>query len=119
MDTEVEIQLSLQEIIEKKSIAIIKMAAAIVNKRNRDLAPKLSKYIIRAAEEIIKWKHEKHFTLNKDLPGRDNKFALLPNDLQKLAQFRSDFQFMNIDRGLDLQKCEMSTYKNYRGRWSK
>ena len=44
-----------------QSIAIIKKAAAIVNTRNRDLAPKLSKYIIRAAEEIIKGKHEKHF----------------------------------------------------------
>ncbi len=46
-----------------QSIAIIKKAAAIVNTRNRDLAPKLSKYIIRAAEEIIKGKHEKHFPL--------------------------------------------------------
>jgi hypothetical protein len=26
---------------------------------------------------------------------------------------------MNIDKGLDLQECEMDTYKNYRGRWSK
>ena len=46
-----------------QSIAIIKKAAAIVNTRNRDLAPKFSKYIIRAAEEIIKGKHEKHFPL--------------------------------------------------------
>ena len=46
-----------------QSIAIIKKAAAIVNTRNRDLAPKLSKYIIRAADEIIKGKHEKHFPL--------------------------------------------------------
>ena len=62
---------------------------------------------------------EKHFTINRKLPGRDNKFALLPDDLQKVAQFRNNFQLMNIDRGLDLQKCEMSTYKDYRGRWSK
>ena len=46
-----------------QSIAIIKKAAAIVNTRNKDLEPKLSKYIIRAAEEIIKGKHEKHFPL--------------------------------------------------------
>lgn len=62
---------------------------------------------------------EKHFTINRKLPGRDNKFALLPDDLKKVAQFRNNFQLMNIDRGLDLQKCEMSTYKDYRGRWSK
>ena len=62
---------------------------------------------------------EKHFTINRKLPGRDNKFALLPDDLKKIAQFRSSYQLMNIDKGLNLQKCEMSTYKDYRGRWSK
>ena len=36
------------------SIAIVKKAAAIVNTRNKDLDPKLSKYIIKAAEEVIK-----------------------------------------------------------------
>ena len=32
------------------SIAIIKKAAAIVNAKNKDLDPKISKYIIKAAE---------------------------------------------------------------------
>ena len=45
------------------SIAIIKKAAAIVNAKNKDLDPKLSKYIIRASEEIIKGKHDNHFPL--------------------------------------------------------
>ena len=36
------------------SIAIIKKAAAIVNRKNKDLDSKLSKYIIKAAEEVIK-----------------------------------------------------------------
>ncbi len=45
------------------SIAIIKKAAAIVNSRNGDLDKKLSKYIIKASEEIIKGKHDKHFPL--------------------------------------------------------
>lgn len=62
---------------------------------------------------------EKHFTINRKLPGRDNKFALLPKDLNDLSKFRDLFNLMNIDRGLDLQKCEMSTYNDYRGRWSK
>jgi len=26
---------------------------------------------------------------------------------------------MNIDKGLNIQECEMDIYKNYRGRWSK
>ena len=45
------------------SIAIIKKAAAIVNSRNKDLDSRLSKYIIKAAEEVIKGKHDKHFPL--------------------------------------------------------
>ena len=38
------------------SIAIIKKAAAIINAKNKDLDKKLSKYIVKAAEEIIKGK---------------------------------------------------------------
>ena len=45
------------------SIAIIKKAAAIVNAKNKDLDPKLSRYIIKAADEIIKGKLNKHFPL--------------------------------------------------------
>ena len=45
------------------SIAIIKKAAAIVNAKNKDLDPKLSNYIIKASEEVIKGKHDKHFPL--------------------------------------------------------
>ena len=45
------------------SIAIVKKAAAIVNQKNKDLDPKLSKYIIKAAEEIIKGKQDEHFPL--------------------------------------------------------
>ena len=45
------------------SIAIIKKAAAIVNANNRDLDQKLSRYIIKAAEEVIKGKLDDHFPL--------------------------------------------------------
>ena len=45
------------------SIAIIKKAAAIVNTKNKDLNSKLSRFIDKAAEEVIKGKHDKHFPL--------------------------------------------------------
>ena len=45
------------------SIAIIKKAAAIVNAKNNDLDSKLSKFIIKAADEVIKGKHDNHFPL--------------------------------------------------------
>lgn len=61
---------------------------------------------------------EKHFTLDRMLPGRDNRFALLPGDLRKLCEFRDAFAAMSIDRGVDLQECERDVKERYRGRWS-
>tara|TARA_B100001248_G_scaffold155549_1_gene117094 strand:+ start:2090 stop:3478 length:1389 start_codon:yes stop_codon:yes gene_type:complete len=46
-----------------QSIAIIKKAAAIINTRNKDLDKRLSKFIIRAADEVIKGKLDEHFPL--------------------------------------------------------
>ena len=45
------------------SIAVIKKAAAIVNTKNKDLDSKISRYIIRASEEVIKGKLDNHFPL--------------------------------------------------------
>ena len=60
---------------------------------------------------------EKHFTIDKNLPGRDNLNAILPNELKELYEFKSSFQKMNIDKGNDLQKEELDIFNNYRGRW--
>ena len=46
-----------------QSISIIKKAAAIINSKNKDLDSKLAKYIVRAAEEVIKGKLNDHFPL--------------------------------------------------------
>ena len=46
-----------------QSIAIVKKAAAIVNIKNKDLEPRLGKFIIKASEEVIKGKLNKHFPL--------------------------------------------------------
>ena len=46
-----------------KSIAIVKKAAAIVNNKNKDLDPKKSKAIIKAADEIISEKLIDNFPL--------------------------------------------------------
>ena len=46
-----------------KSIAMIKKAAAIVNAKNKDLDKKISKAIIKAANEIISGKLNDHFPL--------------------------------------------------------
>jgi len=46
-----------------KSIAVIKKAAAIVHAKNGDIDKKISKSIIKAADEIISGKLNKHFPL--------------------------------------------------------
>ena len=61
---------------------------------------------------------EKHFTVDKKLPGRDNKFAILPSELGELL-FINSINLMKRDKGKNLQKFELDTFKNYRGRWKK
>ena len=46
-----------------QSIGVIKKAAAVVNTKNKDLDKKISKYIIKAADEVIKGKLDDHFPL--------------------------------------------------------
>ena len=46
-----------------QSIGVIKKAAAIVNTKNKDLDKKICKYIIKAADEVIKGKLDDHFPL--------------------------------------------------------
>ncbi len=46
-----------------KSIAIIKKGAAIVHKKEKQIAPKISNAIVKASNEIISGKLDKHFPL--------------------------------------------------------
>lgn len=62
---------------------------------------------------------EKHFTINNNLPGRDNKFALLPEEFKFLSNYINKREMFKIKKGLGLQKCEEDVFKNYRGRWQK
>ncbi len=62
---------------------------------------------------------EKHFTIDNELPGRDNKFAILPEAFSSISKFRDNLMKMNLDKGLDLQECEKDIFNNYRGRWGK
>ena len=61
---------------------------------------------------------EKHFTLDRNLPGKDNKLSIEPPELKKISEFRSMYQKMNKFKGLDIQDCEKDTLLT-RGRWSK
>ncbi len=60
---------------------------------------------------------EKHFTVDNKLPGRDNKFALLPEELKYLVDYKNSLSLMNTFKGKNFQKVELDMRKNYRGRW--
>ncbi len=60
---------------------------------------------------------EKHFTIDKDLPGRDNKFALDPIEFKEMTENIKIASMSMIDKGKGYQSIEEDTVMNYRGRW--
>ncbi len=73
-----------------------------------------AKIAIGMGAEVI----EKHFTIDNDLPGRDNKFAILPNHLKDLSLFISNRKKMLIDHGFGFQDGEKDSRINYEGRFN-
>ena len=59
-------------------------------------------YSLRFSPVLI----EKHFTLDHELPGRDNKFAILPDEMSSLHSHISEFMLANVDLGVDYQPSE-------------
>ena len=72
-----------------------------------------AKIAICEGAEVI----EKHFTINNDLPGRDNKFAILPEDMRDLNEFIKNRNLMLVKISDDYQDCEKDSRKNYTGRF--
>jgi len=60
---------------------------------------------------------EKHFTSDKDLPGRDNKFALNAAEFKNMVENIHTAICAMADKGVDFQDIERDTVENYRGRW--
>ena len=60
---------------------------------------------------------EKHFTTDNDLPGRDNKFAVLPDDVKELKRYIDIHKYVDVSRGPDYQKLELDSRENYTGRF--
>jgi sialic acid synthase SpsE len=60
---------------------------------------------------------EKHFTIDNDLPGRDNKFAILPNEMKRLSEYIKISDKVMVDKGSDFQECELDSRNNYTGRF--
>ena len=61
---------------------------------------------------------EKHFTIDKELPGRDNKFAILPHQLKDLTDFIKNRELMLQDLGSGYNEKENDSRINYTGRFN-
>ena len=61
---------------------------------------------------------EKHFTVDNDLPGRDNKFAILPNAMKNLTDYITLSEEMMVDHGDGYQAFEEDSRENYAGRFN-
>ena len=61
---------------------------------------------------------EKHFTIDQSLPGRDNKFAILPEDLKELSDYIQMRDEMNINHGGGHLDCEQEARDIMTGRFS-
>ena len=61
---------------------------------------------------------EKHFTIDQNLPGRDNKFSILPAELNNLKEYIKLKNQMNIDHGDVLLECEKEAREVMEGRFN-
>ena len=61
---------------------------------------------------------EKHFTVDNNLPGRDNKFAILPEQMKDLTDYIKLREEMFISHGDDFQESESDSRLNYTGRFN-
>lgn len=73
-----------------------------------------AKVAIGEGAEVI----EKHFTIDNDLPGRDNKFAVLPNEMKDLTDYIKMRDDMFVSHGDDFQQSELDSRNNYTGRFN-
>ncbi len=63
---------------------------------------------------------EKHFTIDRQLPGRDNKFALLPEEFRRIREFADLIPLMKSRYALSqILECEQDYRTYHQGRWSK
>ncbi len=60
---------------------------------------------------------EKHFTVDKELPGRDNKFALDPFEFSEMVKNIRNAEKTCYYHGPEPRDIESDTILNYRGRW--
>lgn len=64
-----------------KSLALVKKHAALVNKKKKEITPKLASAIIRAADEVIKGKLDDHFPIDVFQTGSGTSWNMNMNEV--------------------------------------
>ena len=49
---------------------------------------------------------EKHFTIDKNLPGRDNQLAILPNEMKILSNYIKDYKKIQKTKAQIIKKLK-------------
>ena len=71
-------------------------------------------YAISRGASVI----EKHFTVDHELPGRDNKFAILPHELASLREYADCVDQIKEPHSMyEALECEREYRKYHKGRW--
>ncbi len=60
---------------------------------------------------------EKHFTLHRNLPGKDHKISILPNQLKSLCDFRDFIEKADGKLSFELSESELAVREKFVGRW--
>ncbi|MFO7734768.1 MAG: N-acetylneuraminate synthase family protein [bacterium] len=60
---------------------------------------------------------EKHFSLDRNAPGKDHKVSILPNQLKELCEFRDFIKKAESKIDFSLSDNELAVREKYVGRW--
>ena len=71
---------------------------------------------IAAATRGATW-IEKHFTIDNNLPGPDNKMSIIPHELKTIREFCDDFYVMQGNTHHDIQDEEKKIKPLLRGKF--
>ena len=97
-----------------QSIAIVKKSAAIVNARNGDLDKKISKYIVKAADEVIRGKLDNHFPLKVWQTGSGTQTNMNVNEvisnIASLANNQPLGSYQSLHPNDDVNKSQSTNF---------
>lgn len=102
--------------LEKSNMSRMKLLKAMtkhVGYSDHTLGTAAAFYAISTGAEVV----EKHFTTDRSLPGRDNKFAATPEEMKIICQFRDDVHMMTKNLNPEYQTDEKIAREQYRQRW--